>query len=310
MTNRVAGLPTEVTFVFSSIYRNDGRLGVLKDCAVEAVMESFEYIKTEPPERVFNFMVWPARRYLDSGLFTAMSKAGAHQTINKHKEGISNYRVAIDTLSKAYLAYLREHACEWDFIVEVDADNIPTLGPRYTLAMRERLTDIVGEKLLPVWHSASEDLHSTELGAWREMIRRYPYVAIGGDKQRDFRLYRHMVNMAHAQGVLVHGLGTTSPSDFKSMGIDTGDSTNWVAGARFGRFVDLQAAKSMDAASVSRLRNAQEYLGSLGVTNEHLLASGKSYEKLFLSVQRELIRQAELRQWRSSHARIRTETSG
>ena len=294
---RVTGLPEDITFVFSSIYRNDGRLGVLKDCKVEAVMESFEYIRNEPPQRIFDYISWPTRRYMDSGIFTLMNKSGTHRISSKKHGAQRSLLENIYQLKDDFLAYHREHLHQWDHVVEIDADNIPGAGYEYTLEFREELLDVIGDKLLPVWHVASEQGAVGSLRAWKSLIKRFPYVAVGGDPHRDERLLRHMVGLAHANGTKVHALGITGPREFKSIGWDTGDSTNWVSGARYGNFVGLRAARNMNPQEVSKLRANLEYLKSHGISAKDLLASGKSYAKLYISVIRELDRQAELREW-------------
>lgn len=302
MTLRVSGLPDQVTFVFSSFYHNDNRIGVLSSFNVDAVMESFEYIRRVPPADLRAALNWPTRRYLDSGMFTVMKKTGNHKLSNakdKARGSGSDTHAVISKLLEDYVAYLEKYGKRWDHIVEMDTDNIPGLGPAYALEAREQLREIVGDKLLPVWHAAAEAGYDVPLGAWKRMIREFPYVSIGGDPNPDITMYRHMVRMAHAQGVVVHGLGSTSPADFKEIGWDTGDSTNWVAGLRYGRYSDLLVSSKakVDARAASQSRAIAHYLTEHGIDIADVLAPGKSHAKLYLSVLRELKRQEELREW-------------
>lgn len=302
MTLRVSGLPDQLTFVFSSFYHNDNRIGVLSSFGVDAVMESFEYIRRVPPADLRAALNWPTRRYLDSGMFTVMKKTGNHALSNKKDKArgsSSSTHTVISTLLEDYVAYLTKYGKRWDHIVEMDTDNIPGLGPGYALEARDRLRELVGDKLLPVWHAAADQGYDEPHGAWKRMIREFPYVSIGGDPNKDHTLYRHMVRMAHAQGVVVHGLGSTSPGDFKEIGWDTGDSTNWVAGLRYGRYSDLLVSSKVkvDARAVSKMRQVGPYLEKHGIDINEVLAPGKSHAKLYLSVLRELIRQDELRKW-------------
>lgn len=306
MSNRAIGLPTEPTFVFSSFYHNDGRTGVLRDLKVDAVMESFWSIRKEKyPRRVFRAVDWPARRYLDSGIFTLMSKAGVHRIKSRTEDATLNFRKIADDLLNGYLSYLSIYADEWDHIVEVDTDMIPGLGPEYTLRAREQLIQIVGyDKLLPVWHSASEFASRGSLDAWHEMIGSFPYVAIGGDAKRDTRLYRKMVSSASKAGTIVHALGNTNPAEFKSIGWLTGDSTNWIYSLRYATFTDIVISnrKKTSTADLSKTRQVLDKLAQYDITLDDLLAEGKTYAKMFYCVMSELERQEALRQWSRSHA--------
>lgn len=298
--------PSQPTFVFScvldaaAVNTGESVFEALRFHQVEAVMESFEYLKMPGMhELLFGLLDWPTWRYLDSGIFSLMRKAGVHK-VQTGTRGERDLWAASVQLFKDFYKYLKAHADEYDYIIEVDADNLPGVGPKFTLQARERLLALIGPKLVPVWHTTSEhDVHSDteDLAAWRALVRDFPYVAIGGDKGRDVRLYRHMVDIAHANGTLVHGLGSTSRNDFLDIGWDTGDSTNWKAGVRYGRYTDLVFAKTskMDKRAMAIAMRAEGKIAGLGVDREKLLLPGNVGSKYMFGLSRELERQEEVR---------------
>lgn len=306
---RVSSFPTQPTLVFSSFYSTDGRLEALRDLKVDAIMDSFWSIrKVQPPERVFNELTWPVRRYLDSGIFTLMMKAGTHRVSGGARRSL-DFKTVCDDLLADYIAYLKANGSEWDHVVEIDTDNIPNVGPSYTLEARDRLHEAIGDKLMPVWHWASESLYDKELGAWRAMVRQFPYVAVGGDKSRDFRQLRRMVKIAHSEGVLVHGLAQAGPKDFQKVGYDTGDSTSWIAGIRHATFTDFTYSnrKRMSPVDLSKARAVESYIQSKGFDPQDLIGKGKPYVKFYISIARELERQQARRE---GHAGNRFEATG
>lgn len=317
---RKQGNPAEPTFVFScvldaaAVNTGESVFEALRYHKVEAVMESFEYLKLDGMhELMFRLLDWPTWRYLDSGIFSLMRKAGVHK-VQTGTRGERDLRAASIQLFKDFSRYLKKHADEYDYIIEVDADNLPGVGPKFTLQARERLKALVGDKLVPVWHIASETMFHDDpenLGAWKALVRDFPYVAVGGDKGHDryTSLYRHMVDIAHANGTLVHALGNTSFRDFVDIGWDTGDSTNWKAGVRYGRYTDLIFAKSskMDPRAMATAMRAEGKIAALGVDREKLLLPGNVGSKYMFGLSRELERQEEVRR---IHAGKKPKVSG
>ena len=313
-------LPKHLPIIVFAGAHNETRAQWLGEAPVDAVMVSFEYIRTKAQQKAFFEKTFPyysdkgIRMYLDSGLFTLMKRVKRAKKVSAcsacegqdETHSLDCVRVAAyKALAKDYCTYLETYGDIWDHAVELDADRI--LGSRYTQVTREILTGVVGDKLLPVWHIAAG------MSAWEDMISKYPYVCIGAggwgagtfDSPRKF-LYRSLVDTAHAKGVLVHGLGSTKISSFRDVGWDTADSTTWISVNRFGKVggnyyseVGIpQWAASMQG-KVRPARIIDEYLESKNIDPTKVSSTGgQTREKILASVWFLLDRQEDLRRGR------------
>ena len=175
------------------------------------LLESFWYVQpwqTEAIHRLKSFM-------LDSGAYTfAYGRAGRV--------------VDFDEYLERYAAYIVANGVE--LFMELDVD--PIVGYPEVLRMRRRLEDITGRRCIPVWH--------VERGwdDWLRTCEEYEYVAIGGiaDKGRTRvePYLRALTGEAHKRGAKVHGLGYTSLRYMRDSGLDSVDSSAWLAGNRCG----------------------------------------------------------------------------
>lgn len=244
--------PTSPTIVFAGA-NNAIRTKSLKAMNVDALMTSYEYIgkgnymKVVSPE----LATWPVRTYLDSGVFTIVRKAGTTRIriARAGKDPPKTSYAELKEYAERYIEYLKVHAHLWDHIIELDVDEPEwetedgTSVPGIEVAMdfQKRLHEIVGDRLMPAWHVQRG--HE----GWTDMIRRFPYVAIGSDTgvaktvgstrpPMDPYILRNMVREAHAAGVGVHYLGDTRYKTFMQTELDSADSTTWVSAGRFGQF--------------------------------------------------------------------------
>lgn len=215
-------------------------------------MTSFEYIgRGHYMKKVAPILdTWPVRTYLDSGVFTIVRKAGTTRIriARSDKDATKASWQELIAYAERYFAYLKEHADRWDHIIELDVDEpewedyLGNRVPGTELAMyfQKKLYDIVGPKLMPAWHVQRG--HE----GWTEMIRKFPYVAIGSDTgvptstastrpPMPLSIIRGMVREAHAAGVGVHYLGDTRFRTFIESELDSADSTTWVSAGRFGQ---------------------------------------------------------------------------
>lgn len=265
--------PQQPTIVFAGA-NNSRRVDVLRDCEVDAVMTSFEYIgKGHYMKKVWpKLQEWNVRTYLDSGVFTFVRKAGTTR-IRIARAGQAELPPASQQLDEffkyreEYEAYLKEHYKAWDHIIELDIDEVaatiwyeavepkPTehdllegwaeRGREWALELiaqqQASLRRIVGDRLMPAWHVQRG--HE----GWTEMIKKFPYVAIGSDTgvptsttstrpPMQTKILRGMVREAHEQGTGVHYLGDTRYRTFLETELDSADSTTWVSAGRFGQF--------------------------------------------------------------------------
>jgi hypothetical protein len=244
--------PEQPTIVFAGA-NNLRRIKCLKEVSVDAVMTSFEYIgKGHYMKKVSpTLKEWPVRTYLDSGVFTIVRKAGTTRIriARANKDNPKTSWQELKEFADRYIEYLKVHGEFWDHIIELDVDEPEwedeegnkTAGLEIAMYYQKKLYEIVGPKLMPAWHVQRG--HE----GWRDMIAKFPYIAIGSDTAvptstvstrppMPTSIIRSMVREAHASGVGVHYLGDTRYKTFIETELDSADSTTWVSGGRFGQF--------------------------------------------------------------------------
>lgn len=234
-------IPDELTIVFAGVETRDKPM--LERAGVDAVMCSFEKLKGNKrfKQAVQEGFAGNPITYLDSGVFTLMRRAGVTSFAPTREAGtLDQIRASVQVLAKQYTEYLRDNLQYWDWVIELDTDEVFGAGhyaEGIELAdkLRAFLRRQVGDKLLPVWHAPrGED-------GWQRMIREFPYVCIspsralgGKGNRRNHSLIRRMVADAHARGVKVHLLGASTLEYFETFEVDSMDSSGWSAGVRWG----------------------------------------------------------------------------
>lgn len=235
-------IPTEPTIVFAGAISRD--FPYLERAKVDAVMVSFEKIKgsAKLKERLREGFSWNPTTYIDSGVFTFMRRAGV-TVQNKNAKTIRPATFAeFREFAKSYIDYLKTDMDVWDWIIDLDCAEL--FGVEAEDAFRKGLRQLVGDKLLPVWHG--------QRGAegWTQMIQDYPYVCIalgkgiGGRNRRNHALVRSMCREAHENGTKVHILGVSTLEHFETFEADTMDSSSWASGVRWGE-IKLNRGKVM-----------------------------------------------------------------
>ncbi len=202
----------------------------------EAVLLSFKYLRNKVrwPELRETLDTWPHYRYLDSGVYTFISRYLTRD--------IQMTREEVRTEFEAYCEFLTENHQHFSWLIDFDVDSVevdgsppPGLGVELTRLHREQLRKIVGDKLLPVWHIAAGYDH------WNELISEFKYVAIGHDRNpKDLWQFQQMIQRAHDHeaGVKVHGLAVGGADEMRRVPYDTGDSTNWHSVVKHGTYVN------------------------------------------------------------------------
>lgn len=228
--SRVPEIPT---LVFAGTLRQ--RIEPLRRANVDAYMVSWNDLEKDKKFKatieVRHDGDWRPLRYLDSGVFTFMQRAGLKGIKTANTD--SSWESFL-VLARSYIAYLKDHADLWDWIIELDVEEL--YGVEAADHFRRRLREVVGDRLFPVWH-----VQRGESG-WQEMIREFPYVcistsnALGSTNIRARRQVREMIYQAHAAGVKVHFLGCSSIGIWSEYGVDTMDSSSWTYGPRVGHF--------------------------------------------------------------------------
>jgi hypothetical protein len=238
----------------------------MEHCGVEAVMGSFHYIKSGKKAWIRTMAAvdaWEHEcfRYLDSGVFTLLRKSGG---VRAKISGAPNMKQDKDTKISVvteeqyvahyqeYAAFLKEHADEWDYIVEMDVDtlmilpkgkkltgdydkdsNILRSGVDATRWARKKLRALVGDKLMPVWHA---NPHDGRQERFKEIASEFPYIGIGSDVSAREPELKYLCAEAHRQGVLVHALGSSRRDVLRNTPFDTADSTTWLSSVRYAQY--------------------------------------------------------------------------
>lgn len=246
---------------------------------------------------------WNPITILDSGVFSFMNKAGVtHQKWTTKLDGLSSWSV-FKKYAATYIAYLREHAQEWDWIIELDVDEL--YGIEAADAFRAKLLEVVGERLLPVWHGQRGD------EGWKYLVHNFPYICLSPSKATGSRLssqtgllFRQMIDYAHANGTRVHILGDASYPAFLEYGHDTADASSWLAGSRWGevklpkvgrlRISSAEIKSSQKAPFAAQLKEVQQILLEHGYTLKDALEGADG--KLLLNLAMLMLREGHLRE--------------
>lgn len=300
-------LPDKLPLLVFSSAEQPPAIKALRQTKVEALMVTFERIRGNPDrfhEKVYPLYDWPVRKYLDSGIFTLMRKAGVSRSkIASGKVGVADKRAAFISLAKDYATYLKKYGWAWDHCAELDVDQV--LTPEYTKKIRPLLYDLIGPKLLPVWHLSSN------LEDWDNLLDQYPYVSIGGDaglvsvsKAQAELLYRKMLNMAHAKEKLVHRMGETRTDALRNTPWDTADSTTWFSAQRFGRFNGIRYSSkgvgTSPAKDLSLHRSLEDFFRSHQLDPVEAARPGQNSTKLMANIYLLQERQELLRKERNN----------
>jgi hypothetical protein len=114
-----------------------------------------------------------------------------------------------------------------------------------------------GKRCIPVWHK------SRGLEDYKATAKEYDYMAIGGIvtreiKKGEYDIFTPLLNIAHASGCKVHGLGFTNTELLHKYKFDSVDSTSWISGARFATAYKFNG-KTMQAVRYTDKRRIDDY---------------------------------------------------
>lgn len=217
------------------------------------ILESFIYIQEWMIPYIDN-KVW--RFMLDSGAFTFMDQKaqGVKSMVDEESVNWSDY-------VRRYADFIIEHDIELFFELDIDV----VVGFDEVKKLRKQLEARTGKRSIPVWHK------SRGLQNWKDTVKEYDYVAIGGVvsgeiKRGERKFFNPMCDIAHAQNTRVHGLGV-SPSGMTGAVVPSGtglqqyrfdsvDSTNWTMGNRAGFicYFDGRTIKRLDKPEGTKMK--------------------------------------------------------
>ncbi len=179
-----------------------------------------------------------------------------------------------------YADYLRRNLHSWDFVVETDVDTLSfgrddgsiVSGVDATRISREHLKKIAGDRLLPVWHAS---IDHPPYPKFRDLVREFPYIALGSDIELRQSEVRYLCDYAHANNVIVHGLGTSREDVLDVTPLDTVDSTTWITAVKYGRVGGMRLTwrDVVDHSEVAKSRRLKLLVEELGFTEEQIFDS-------------------------------------
>lgn len=153
---------------------------------------------------------------LDSGAFTYMMK-----------KNIDANSINWEDYTRKYAEFINTHNI--DLFFEVDIDTV--VGLKKVEELRALLEKETGKQPIVVWHK------NRGLQYFKEMVKEYPYVAIGGIAARHIKptaeQFQWFIHHAHINNSQIHGLGFTNTKLLNQLKFDSVDSTSWLSGGRF-----------------------------------------------------------------------------
>lgn len=174
-------------------------------------LESFWYVKEWQLPKIKKCNLF----LLDSGAFTFMSNSSKAVDWDEYVEKYADFIVRNDI----------------KYFFELDIDSI--VGIKEVERLRNKLETLTNRKCIPVWHK------SRGLDYWKQMVKDYDYVAIGGIvtkeiKPKDYDIFTPLLKIARDNNCKVHGLGFTGIKYLHKYHFYSVDSTAWSSGWRFG----------------------------------------------------------------------------
>lgn len=181
--------------------------------------------------------------YIDSGVFTLKVKflgvqVGGKLGARPRALVLASQRAALKNLeffgkfARTYGHWLRDNDKLYDWAFDLDVDQF--LGIPVADRFYEYLTHVMPhpEKIIRIWHQ------TRKFSDWVDWCKsgKYKYLAVegGGSHDRDPEFYRRFIDVAHQYGVKVHILALTDLEFMQRVPVDTGDSSSWMAGSRYG----------------------------------------------------------------------------
>lgn len=181
--------------------------------------------------------------FIDSGIFslkvkhlkvTVATKTVALPADYVHKlitEARKKMPMFVD-FAKAYVAWLSRHDDLYDWAFDLDVDEFLGLevAEKFYAYLRNRVKN--PRKIIRVWHGYTRTYE--DWVKWCESGE-YDYLAIeGGQHNKNYDFYRRMIKKAHEHNIKVHILAATDLDFLKNVPCDTGDSSSWMSGSRYG----------------------------------------------------------------------------
>lgn len=217
---------------------------------IENTLVSYHYLRRKDPAAHASAMHLLKRiskkskvLMIDSGIFTLKAKyMGAHVggklgTMPADQMAELNRQIRKKTpffvqFAKDYANWLAKYDKLYTWAFDLDVDQF--LGIAAADAFYAHLCKKVPNprKIIRIWHSVRP------FSTWKEWCAngQHDYLAVegGGSHGRDPHFYQRFIDVAHSYGIKVHVLAATDARFLASVPVDTGDSSSWMVGSRYG----------------------------------------------------------------------------
>lgn len=214
------------------------------------LLVSMYYLENKSgPARLLRIRNMCDRLFIDSGVFSFRSRFLKEMGISirvaywklsmEEKQQLlemgNMHKEEFDDFAQRYAEFLRVYDNLFDIAVDLDVDQFLGLSvaEEYYQLLCERTNS---QKIMRVWHSFGRNWDD-----WVEWCKskKYAWLALEGPDQhnRDTKLYRRLISVAHQYGVNVHVLAVTTPSFLACTPVDTCDSSTYTVGGRWARLL-------------------------------------------------------------------------
>lgn len=193
------------------------------------VLESYYYIQPWQAEQIKDIEHF----MLDSGAFTFLN---------------SKRSVDIEHYADEYIKFIKQYNIEHFF--ELDIDSV--VGYEEVKKIRRKIERKTKKRCIPVWHK------SRGIQDFKDMCKKYNYVAIGGIVAKEIPVREHFLlnafcDYAHSYGCKIHALGFT-PGNLTEYRFDSVDSTSWIIGGAYGKMYEFSGHKMISKKPEERLK--------------------------------------------------------
>ena len=186
----------------------------LQDAGVTHVYLSYMGLR----RRIRRLAAWRIADKIPPGMHVLLD-SGCH-TINKKED---HDLAELAEIAAGYEEFVAANVSRVDAFTEFDA--LP-LGFDWIMDRREELSDLHGDKLMPVFHNGGVGLDA--------LVSRFRHVGILHESLGDRDLAPVLNMYAARRGTQFHGMGITRPSLMQGIRWDSVGSTSWLSPMRFG----------------------------------------------------------------------------
>lgn len=171
-------------------------------------------------------------RFMQAHVLSRITSLPIEEIERRQKLCLDNY-VYFERFAKNYAIWLAKNDKMYDWAFDLDVDEFLGLDVAENFYKMLKKNVPNPKKILRVWHSIYRTYE--DWCKWCESGE-YEYLALEGPAPHRWNpdFYRRLVDKAHKHEIKVHVLACTEPNFFRLVSFDTGDSSSWMVGSRYG----------------------------------------------------------------------------